>query len=173
MSILLMATLCQPSSFIPSARTTLTDFIFKTISCVLNVSRLREWDVLTPTLFLPAVRTLFWVSSRTKYIDEGQVQGWVHSYRGAKLLDLCDVINHYPNQELNTVVVTAGFKNHPRNIETFKEHSKFLIQLIIVKFSPNNLIVPKVIPLSCNRLINKKKSVLLTTLCIFILILVS
>ena len=32
-------------------------------------------------------------TSRTKYIDEGQVKGCVHSYRGAKLLDLCDVIN--------------------------------------------------------------------------------
>ena len=27
-------------------------------------------------------------TSRTKYIDEGQVQGCVHSDRGAKLLDL-------------------------------------------------------------------------------------
>ena len=27
-------------------------------------------------------------TSRTKYIDEGQVKGCVHSYRGAKLLDL-------------------------------------------------------------------------------------
>ena len=41
-------------------------------------------------------------TSRTKYIDEGQVQGSVHSYRGAKMLDLCDVINQYPNQKLNT-----------------------------------------------------------------------
>ena len=109
--------------------------------------------------------------SRTKYKDEGPVKGCVHSYRGAKLLDLCDVINQYPNQKLNTVVVFAGFNDHRSSIETFIEHWNFLIQLIIVEFSPNNLIVPKVIPTSSNCLVNIK-SVLLTTLCIIILILV-
>ena len=99
-------------------------------------------------------------TSLTKCIDEGQTQGCVHSYRGAKLLDLCDVINQYPNQKLNTVVVIAGFNDHRSSIETFIEHWKFLIQLIIVKFSPNNLIVPKVMPTSCNRLINRKISAL-------------
>ena len=88
---------------------------------------------------------------RTKYIDDGKIKGCVHSYRGAKLLDLCDVINKYPDQKLNTVVVIAGFNDHRSSIKTFIEHWKFLIQLIIVKFSPNNLIVPKVIPTSCNR----------------------
>ena len=57
-------------------------------------------------------------TSRTKYIDEGQVQGCVHSYRGAKLLDLCDLINQNPN-ELNTVVVIAGFNDHRSSIEIF------------------------------------------------------
>ena len=70
-------------------------------------------------------------TSRTKYVDEGQVKGCVHS-----------------------------FNDHRSSIETFIEHWKFLIQLIIVKFSPNILIVPKVIPTSCNRLINKKISAL-------------
>ena len=45
-------------------------------------------------------------TSRTKYIDEGQVQGCVHSDRGAKLLDLYDVINQYPNQMLNTLLAS-------------------------------------------------------------------
>ena len=94
-------------------------------------------------------------TSRTKYRDEGQVQGCVHPYRGAKLLDLCDVINQYPNQKLNTVVVIAGFNDHRSSIEIFIEHWKFLIQLIIVKLNPINLIVPKVIPTSCNRVIKK------------------
>ena len=98
-------------------------------------------------------------TSRTKYIDEGQVQGCVHSYGGAKLLDLCDVINQYPNQKLNTVVVFAGFNDHRSSIETYIEHWKCLIQLIIIKFSPNNLIVPKVITTSCN-LPHKKISAL-------------
>ena len=97
-------------------------------------------------------------TSGTKYIDEAQVQGCVHSYRSAKLLDLCDVINQSPNQKLNIVVVFAGFNDHCSSFETFIEQWKFLIQLIIVKFSPNNLIAPKVIPNSCNRLINKKIS---------------
>ena len=65
---------------------------------------------------------LFLIISRTKYIDEGQVQGCVHSYRGAKLLDLCDVINQYPNQKMNTVVVIAGCNDHRSSIEIFIEH---------------------------------------------------
>ena len=73
---------------------------------------------------------------------------------------LNDVINQYPNQMLNTVVLIAGFNDHRSSIEIFIEHWKSLIQLIIVKFSPNNLIVPKVIPTSCNSLINKKISAL-------------
>ena len=99
-------------------------------------------------------------TSRTNYIDEGHVQGCVHYYRGAKLLDLCDVINQYPNQKLNTVVVIAGFNDHPISFQTFIKHWKFLTQLVFVQFSPNNLIVPKVIPTSFNRLINKKISAL-------------
>ena len=99
-------------------------------------------------------------TSRTKYIDKVQEQVCVHSYLGAKLLDLCDVINQYPNQTLNSVVVIAGFNDHCSSIETFIDYWKFLIQLIIVKFSPNNLVVPKVIPTSYNRLINKKISAL-------------
>ena len=62
------------------------------------------------------------VTSRTKYIDEGQVQGCVHSYRGDKLLDLCDIINQYPYQKLNTVVVIDGFNDHRSSIETFIQH---------------------------------------------------
>ena len=92
-------------------------------------------------------------TSRTKYIDEGQVQGCVHSYRGANLLDLCEVFNQYANQKLNTVLVFARFNDNRSRIETFIEHWKFLIPLIIV--SPNNLIDPKIMPTSCNRLINK------------------
>ena len=109
-------------------------------------------------------------TSRTKYIDEDQVQGCVHSNRGAKLLDVCDVISQYPNQKLNTVVVIAGFNDHRSSIERIIEHWKYLIQLIFVECSPNNLIVLKVVPTGSNRLI--KKSVSLTTLCIIILILV-
>ena len=97
---------------------------------------------------------------RTKYKYEGQVQGFVHFYRGAKLLDLCDVVNQHPNQKMNTIVVIAGFNDHRSSIETFIEHWKFLIQLIIVNFSPNNLFVPNVIPTSCNRPTNKKISAL-------------
>ena len=51
-------------------------------------------------------------TSCTKYIDEDQVKSFVHSNRGANLLDLCDVINQYPNQKLNTAVVIAGFNDH-------------------------------------------------------------
>ena len=115
-----------------------------------------------PTLFSPAARIWSWVLiSCTKYIDqEGLVQGSVHSYRGAKLLDFFDVIYQNPNQKLNTVVVFAGFNDHYSSIDTFIELWKFLIQLIFVKLGPNKLIVPKVIPTSCNRLISKKISAL-------------
>ena len=99
-------------------------------------------------------------TSLTIYIDERQIQDCVHSHRGAKLLDLCDVINQYPNQKLNTVIKISGFNDHRSRIETFRKHWKLLIQLIFVKFSLNNLVVPQLIPTSCNRLINKKISAL-------------
>ena len=99
-------------------------------------------------------------TSRTNYIDEGQVLCFVHSYRGAKLLDLCDVINHHPNEKLNTVLVIAGCNHHRSSVKNIIELWKFLIPLIIGKFSPNKLMITKVIPTSCNRLINKKISVL-------------
>ena len=63
---------------------------------------------------------LIWSTSCTKYIDEGQVQDGFHSHRGAKLLDLCIVINQYPNQTLNTVVVIAGF-NDKRSKKKFSK----------------------------------------------------
>ena len=107
---------------------------------------------------------MVWGTPLTKYIDEGQVQGCVLSYRGAKLLDLCDVIFQYTNKKLNTVVVIAGFNGLRSSIEISIEHWKFLIQFTIVKFSSNNLIVHKVIPSRFNRLINKKISALYNSL---------
>ena len=108
----------------------------------------------------PLVKTSEKKSLKRLHFSLSVVAVFFVSYRGAKLLDLCDVINQYTNQKLNTVVVIAGFNDHRSSIENFIGHWKLLIQLIFVKFSPNNLIVPKVIPTSCNCLINTKISAL-------------
>ena len=49
---------------------------------------------------------------RLKYIEGHRTGGEVHAYRGATLLDLCKVLNLYPTQKLETVLVIAGFIDH-------------------------------------------------------------
>ncbi len=95
-------------------------------------------------------------TSRLKYIEGHRTGGEVHAYRGATLLDLCNVLNLYPTQKLETVVVIAGFNDHRLSPSVFVEHWKYLIQIILVKFSPSNLIVPKTIHTSRNISINNK-----------------
>ena len=56
-----------PPRLITPGRFVLTDFIFNTISCVLNISRLREWDLLMPTSSLQLLGLGLGYFSNEKY----------------------------------------------------------------------------------------------------------
>ena len=95
-------------------------------------------------------------TSRTKYIRSKEVGAAVHSYRGATLLELCNIVERYPNQKINTLILVAGFSDHRDAVNSFVENWKFLIQLVYLKFNPSQLIIPKTIATSNNHLINRK-----------------
>ena len=95
-------------------------------------------------------------TSRTKYIKSNEVGAAIHSYRGATLPELSHLVESYPFQKLNKVVIVAGFNDHRDSTRVFSENWRYLIQLVIWKFNPSNLIIPKTISTSNNRNINSK-----------------
>ena len=94
-------------------------------------------------------------TSRTKYIRSKDIGAAVHSYRGDSLLELCNLIQQYPQRKINTLIIVAGFNDH-RDAATFTDNWKFLIQLVYLKFQPRNLIIPKTIATSNNQTVNRK-----------------
>ena len=95
-------------------------------------------------------------TSRTKYIRSKDIGAAVHSYRGASLLELCNLIQQYPQREINTLIIVAGFNDHRDTACSFIENWRFLIQLAYLKFQPRHLIIPKTISTSNNQSINRK-----------------
>ena len=95
-------------------------------------------------------------TSRTKYIRSKDIGAAVHSYRGASLLELCNLIQQYPQRKINTLIIVAGFNDHRDAATTFTDNWKFLIQLVYLKFQPRNLIIPKTIATSNNQTVNRK-----------------
>ena len=95
-------------------------------------------------------------TSRTKYIKSNEVGAAVHSYRGASLLELCNLVERYPTRKINTLTIIAGFNDHRDTVSSFIDNWKFLIQLVYLKFNPSNLIIPKTISTSNNHFINRK-----------------
>ena len=60
-------------------------------------------------------------TSRTKYIRSKDIGAAVHSYRGASLLELCNLIQQYPQRKINTLTIVAGFNDHrdaPLHLQT-------------------------------------------------------
>ena len=104
----------------------------------------------------PRATNLVIGTSRTKYIRSGQVGATIHSYRGATLSELCNLVTQYPQQQLNRVVIIAGFNDHRDSAVNFIDNWKFLVHLICIKFNPSVLIIPKTIATSNNICVNKK-----------------
>ena len=99
----------------------------------------------SPRRLKPNTSNLVIGTSRTKYIQSRQVGAAVHSYRGAKLLELCSLIEKYPCQKLNRVVVVAGFNDHRDTTANFILGWNYQIQLLGLKLNPTILIIPKTI----------------------------
>ena len=47
-----------------------------------------------------------------KNIKANEVEAAIHSYRGSTLKELCKLIEIYPQPELYTIVIVAGFQDH-------------------------------------------------------------
>ena len=109
-----------------------------------------------PRRLSPRSTNLVIGTSRTKYIQSKQVGAAIHSYRGATLSELCTIIEKYPQQKLNTLIIIAGFNDHRTSPRTFADHWKYLIQLVFWKFRPTTAVIPKTIATSNNPLLNKK-----------------
>ena len=101
-------------------------------------------------------RKLIVGTSRTKYCSPKDVGATIHSYRGTKLADLAAAVSRYPSQKLNCVTIVAGFKDNSSTFSDFANDWSFLIDLIIHKFNPNVLIIPKTILSANNHFINRK-----------------
>ena len=103
-------------------------------------------------------------TSRTKYCSPKDVGATVHSYRGAKLADLAATVSRYPSQKLNCVTIVAVFNDNSSTVSDFANDWRFLKNLIIHKFNPNGLIIPKTILSANNHFINRKLGALNTSL---------
>ena len=94
--------------------------------------------------------------SRTKYIKPALVKSTIHSYRGAKLLDLFETVLQNRPKRLSTVTIVAGYNDnrlHPQEIE---QRWKNVINLVTNKFQPETLIIPKTIQNCNNSEVNRK-----------------
>ena len=95
-------------------------------------------------------------TSRTKFCSPKEVAATAHSYRGAKLADLAAAVSRYPSQKLNCVTIVAGFNDNSSTVSDFANDWRFLKFLIIHKFNPNVLIIPKTILSANNHFTNSK-----------------
>ena len=95
-------------------------------------------------------------TSRTKYIDPRTVGSSIHSFRGATLVDLHETLKHYESKKLESVTVIAGFNDHRANRHEIVYRWQKLIELIVEKFNPKSLIIPKTIGTALNSHINNK-----------------
>ena len=90
------------------------------------------------------------------YCSPKDVGATVHSYRGAKLVDLSATVSRYPSQKLNCVTIVAGFNDNSSTVSDFAKDWKFLLKLIIHKFNPNLLIIHKPMLSANNHFTNRK-----------------
>ena len=95
-------------------------------------------------------------TSRTKYIDPRTVGSTVHSYRGATLADLHHTLKFYNPKKLHCVTIIAGFNDNQASRHEIAARWQQLIDLIIEKFNPKFLIIPKTIATTNNPQLNQK-----------------
>ena len=95
-------------------------------------------------------------TSRTKYCSPKDVGATVQSHRGEKLADLAATVSRYPSPRMNCVTIVARFNDNSYTVSDFANHWRLLLRLIIHKFNPIVLILPKTILTAKNNLINRK-----------------
>ena len=102
------------------------------------------------------VKNLVLGTSRTKYIKGSDIGATIHSFCGANIRDLIDVVQQYYPLNIRSVTLNFGFNDLSTDNFHFIECYRLLIELIRYKFNPSVLIAPKIIPSTNNRLINHK-----------------
>ena len=103
----------------------------------------------------PRTSNLVIGTSRTKYIRSGQVGAAIHSYRGAALSELCNLVAQYPQWQLFRVVI-AEFNDHRDSAVNFIDNWKLLVHLICIQFNISVLIILKTFATSNSIFVNKK-----------------
>ena len=82
-------------------------------------------------------------TSRIKHLKSNWVGATVHSYRGATIDELADVISRYQKKKLSQVIIIGGFNDHHQPNVQMKWDQ--LIRAAKERFSPSTLIVPQTI----------------------------
>ena len=72
------------------------------------------------------------------------------------MVDLYNTLKHYDSKQLESVTVIAGFNDHQANRHEIVYRWQKLIELIVEKFNPKSLIIPKTIGAVQNIHINNK-----------------
>ena len=105
----------------------------------------------TPKFIAKQIRsdcdTIIIGTSRVKHmkVQDFATTTAIHSYRGATLVDLLDVVTQYPAQHISNVFLIAGFNDKDKSKEIVEERFTKVIELLNTKFSPKKLIVPDTI----------------------------
>lgn len=104
----------------------------------------------TPRILLPHTKHLIIGTSRVRDIYARQIafNCMVHTYSGATLSDIADVIEKYDGKALSSVTIIGGFNDVAQNIDdsSFKELWEKVTTVIVSKFSPISIILPDTIP---------------------------
>ena len=101
-------------------------------------------------------RNLVIGTSRTKFIRSKDIGAAVHSYRGASLPELCNLIQQNPQRKIKTLIIVAGFDDHRDTASTFTKNWRIMIRLAYLKFQSRHLIIPRTISTSNNQSVNRK-----------------
>lgn len=121
----------------------------------------------TPRLLPPQCKHLIIGTSRVRdiYARTIGMNCAVHTYGGASLNDLKEVVTRYENLHLTSVTIVAGFIDAASDMDDsiFKESWDGLVQEIVSKFSPVSLIVPDTIP-CLNKTTNARINLIQTSL---------
>ena len=91
---------------------------------------------------------------RTTYIEDSAVGAAIHSYCGAKLMNLFNIVNQYPPHNFRSVCIVAGFKDHHYSRSHFTECYRILLDIICYKFQRLVDVAHKVIATSNSKLVN-------------------
>ena len=121
------------------------------VPCLVNVRAEEQAEVATQTAQEIGNRNL-----KDQVLQPQRCRSHGLLAQGCKASRLAATVSRYPSQKLNRVIIVAGFNDNSSTVSDFANDWRFLINLIIHKFNPNVLIIPKTILSANNHFINRK-----------------